>query len=418
MTIKRINIKAIYKSFLVLVVLASTTWGQLSESLTNQIKANSYPLTVSNGNLSGSGMDLLIKASSDAQFFVIGEEHNVKEVPEITSMLFSALHNRYGYNYLALEQDPLSCLLASRQPFLGNAQTLFDYSKKYPQSFTFNTDEELRMIAETGRTSSAKTDRIWGLDQMFGGLHVLERLIEYAPNKDARERTLKLIEHARKYDSTRFKEGIDQYMLGGVQKPDDFYKLGEIYQPKKGSEAEFLINQLLISARIYQHYYDGTKEKIPGYFENGREREENMKDLFMMHYRNAQAKGDKMPKVLMKLGYWHTIRGIYKANVPTLGNFVSDFARINGMKSFHLAVFINNPPGGFRALPETSAFTALAESAPLDSWTIIDFRPLRDYAQAGKFKGIKYELYQAIFAFDAAIIIGGGRQGSHEFTPQ
>jgi hypothetical protein len=273
------------------------------------------------------------------------------------------------------------------------------------------------MIADAGKISGAKTDRIWGLDQLFGVLHVLERLINFAPDKEARDRTLKLIEHARKFDSTRF-TGDDDHYIGRVTKPDDFYKLAEIYRPKKDSEAAFLIDQLLLSARVYRHFYDGTQNKIPGYFENGREREENMKDLFLMNYRRAEAKGDKLPKVLMKLGYWHTIRGIFRANVPTLGNFVSEFAKANSMKSFHLAVFINNQPGGFRALADASAFKPMVDLTPVDSWTIIDFRPLRDYLHAGKLKGIKYDLYQAIFAFDAALIMGGAGAGSHIFTPQ
>lgn len=111
------------------------------------------------------------------------------------------------------------------------------------------------------------------------------------------------------------------------------------------------------------------------------------------------------------------LRGIYKANVPTLGNFVSELAESNGMKSFQLAIFINNKPDGFRALPDTLAFKAMVELTPVDAWTIIDFRLLRDYAHTGKLKGIKYDLYQAIFAFDAALVIGGASLGTNVYTP-
>src|SRR4051812_6213039 len=95
---------AFLRVLLVLLIFTSASSAQ-GEDFEKLVKANSYPLTVSNGNLAGGGMDFLMKAAGDAQFFVIGEEHVVKEVPEITTMLFSALHNRYGYNYLALEQD-------------------------------------------------------------------------------------------------------------------------------------------------------------------------------------------------------------------------------------------------------------------------------------------------------------------------
>lgn len=74
--------------------------------------------------------------------------------------------------------------------------------------------------------------------------------------------------------------------------------------------------------------------KDPTAYENSREREHSMKRVFMERYREAQEAGDHLPRVIAKMGHWHLFRGIYRGNVPTFGNFLSEFAISNGMDSF------------------------------------------------------------------------------------
>jgi erythromycin esterase-like protein len=114
------------------------------------LKPNSYELTVTDGKLSGAGSDFLMEASSNAQFFALGEPHNAKQVPEITSMLFQALHERRGFNYLALEQDPVVTQMVSAKSVVGKRDYVVSLANQYPNAFTFTTDQELEMIAEAG----------------------------------------------------------------------------------------------------------------------------------------------------------------------------------------------------------------------------------------------------------------------------
>ncbi len=386
---------------------------EAAPGLTELLRANARTLAEADGRLTGDGFDFLMKAAADAQFFGIGEEHNVRQIPEITARLFEALHRRHGFNYLALEQDPLACRQASAPAARGNLDAVVALAKKYPNAFTFDTDQELGMIARAGAVSAGKADPVWGLDQAFGALHVLEQLLEEAPNGDVRERTRKLAEAARKEDSVRFRPG--HHYMAEVDKPDDFWRLEELYRAAPNPEARFLAEQLVLSARVYRNFKRGREGKVPGAFESGREREENMKDLFLRAYRRAQAAGEAQPRVLLKFGHWHMYRGRYLAYVPTLGNFVGEFARANGMKSFHLAVYANNPPGSFRGVPKDSWLKTLADVAPEGKWTVIDLRPLRDYWYAGKIK-LPAELREVIFGFDAALMIGGAKPGTHALT--
>lgn len=380
-----------------------------SALLARLLEENRYVLTMKDGVLSGPGAEFLLKAAAQTQFFAIGEEHNVAEIPQFTTALFRALHERHGYNYLALEQDPVTCRSISQRPARGSLDAVSEWARRYPNGFTFHTDQELEMIATAGRISTARFDPVWGLDQVFGVLHVLEMLLPAAPSEEARESTRKLIEQARKDDSVRFTGG-HHYMADG-EKPPGFFELERIYHPAKNSEAEFEIRQLLLSNEIYSLYHAGVAGKIPGFFENGIVRENNMRMLFSANYRKAQASAESLPKVVLKFGHWHLYRGFFKADVPTLGNFVSELATSNGLNSFQLYTMVQNPPGGFRAVGGISWVKPLADAAARNEWTVVDLRPLRSYVHAGKIT-VEPELRQVLFGFDAAILLGGAKAGT------
>ncbi|MEZ5427961.1 MAG: DinB family protein [Pyrinomonadaceae bacterium] len=110
-------------------------------SLTDLLKQHSYELKLENGDLSGSGRDFLISAAQGTQFFTIGEPHNTKEVPEITALIYKLLHEKYGYNYIALEQDPITARMISARSVVGKRDYVIQTAKKYPNAFTFNLEE-------------------------------------------------------------------------------------------------------------------------------------------------------------------------------------------------------------------------------------------------------------------------------------
>lgn len=376
------------------------------------LRANAYDITVTNGNLSGKGFELLMKAAASSQFFALGEPHHAKEVPEIAAMLFKALNKQHGFNYLALEQDPVMTRMVSAPTTVGKRDYVISLARKYPNAFIFITDQELEMISQAGNISKGKGRIIWGLDQVFGGIHVLDRLSNFAPNEDVRRRTQKLIEVLRKNEAERL-EKLDRYTMADIGEMTEFKKLISEYKPKKNSEAEFLISQMLLSAQIYKNNIMAGKGELTGFISNY-EREENMKWLFMLEYRKAQAAGESLPKVLLKFGHYHSIRGRNWSNVLSLGNFVSEFAKSNDMDSFHLAIYINNASGDYGVLASDADYKPFADVAPTDKWTVIDLRPLQKYVHTGKLTGLTPELRRVIFGFDAALIIGGGSLGTYK----
>ena len=199
---------------------------------------------------------------------------------------------------------------------------------------------------------------------------------------------------------------LDWYQLPTAVN-EDVSDLPALFRPSSGSETEYLINALQRTNRIY-HNFQLSRKGLPTGYENGREREESMKLRFMEQYRTAQAAGDTMPRVLAKLGHWHTLRGFYRANVPTFGNFLSEFAISNGMKSFSLSTYVVESSESWRNSGDV--LKAVAKTTP---FTVVDFRPLRPFAHQGSIADLNESWKRLLFQTDAALIIRGGTTGAY-----
>src|SRR5215471_2129531 len=373
------------------------------------LQANRYGLSLEAGKLAGSGAAFLVAEGGKAQFVAIGEEHNVAEIPRLTAALFVELHANSGYDYFADEQDVWMCSEISKPPFLGREQEIRRLRARYRNAFTFEGDEEVAMLADVGRTSSGKAERIWGLDQVFGALHVLERLDAIAADEAVRRRIHALIDFARPYESGRFLPG-KRLMSEVPELPEDLTSISKWYRSRAADSTEgaFLAGQLDKSLRIYANWRHAAIEKQPTGYESNREREENMKDLFLRRYREAERLDARKPKVVLKFGHWHLYRGQSPGSVFTLGNFVSDFAKANGSSSFAVAIYLDDGPGSKRDLGKWAPWAKpLLEAELPDGSTVFDLRPLRPDAHAKRLGAVPPELWRLLFGFDALIILKG-----------
>lgn len=378
-------------------------------------RRNSYAIDLENGALSGPGAAFLEAAAEHSQFFVLGEQHRSREIPDFTGALFTALHRRHGYNHLALEQDPLAVRSASEPPLAGHLLRVAGYSRRYANAFTFDTDQELALIASAGAIRT-KGRAVWGLDQMFGATHVLDRLARIAPSAGIRARTKALADQIRPLESERRKES-GAFMLPDVEKSRAFLELPAFYPHPRGSEADFLIGQLFKSLEIYRNWWLAVRKGQPTRWAQSFDREENMKELFMIEYRSARRAGEAAPKVLAKLGHYHAIRGENWSELPSLGDFLAQLAKAGGSTSFHLALWNNNDvPGDFQVLADDPDYGALFRAVSPREWRVVDFVPLRGRAYAGDLPGLTAQLRKIIFGFDAALLIGSGRGATYALT--
>jgi hypothetical protein len=375
-------------------------------SLDSLLRANSFELSIEGDRLTGPGLELISAAARDAQFVAIAEEHNLRELNLLASRLFEEL-STHGFRYVALEQGSVIASWLGSPDRRGDIDAIAELVGRYPHAPTFATDEELEMIATVGHVSRASVNPIWGVDQELGALHILERLAQLAPSSEARRRVEDLAEEARKYELDRAGE---THYLAQVATPEDFSDLAEFFQAEAGSEAAWLIEALLRTNRIYYNYAL-SRRGLPTAYENGREREESMKLQFMELYRRAQSAGDTLPRVLAKLGHWHLFRGIYRANVTTFGNFLSEFALSNGMAMFVLTTYVVESPETWR-----NTGGPLVDVAGQGRFTVVDFRPLRPYAHQNMIAELSEGFRRRLFQADAALIIRGGRTGGYSIV--
>jgi hypothetical protein len=381
------------------------------KALAEALKQNSYAISLQGGTLTGPGMQFIARSTASAQFVLFGEEHNVKEFPEFLTALFAFLHQNQQFNYLALESDPVSAHLASIPPLRGDATALATYIRKYPNALTFRTDEELRMFADIGRTSTGRADPIWGLDQSFGVLHALDRL-ETLSGFHATPKFEELHKQAEQQDSTRMRDTQSHYMYN--VKLADLEELRRQVGAPDGSEAKFILDNLVSSSEIYG-YYRRSQAGEPTRYSNGFVREEQMKHLFLREYRAAEAQGEVSPKVLVKMGHWHVFRGLGPSHLQTLGDFVTEFATANGADAFSVGVYLR---GAWRDVKTQQGLEPIALATDPTTWTIIDFRSLRPAVTAGQFGALNPNLLAHIYGFDAALVLGGASPGGDSLFTQ
>ena len=376
------------------------------KAVAETMRQNSSTLSLKDSTLRGPGMDFLTRSTANAQFVLFGEEHNVKEFPPFLTAFFAYLHQQRGFNYLAVESDPISAHVASLPPLRGNTEALAGYATKYPNAFTFLTDQEVQMFADVSRLSRGRADPSWGLDQSFGVLHALDRL-SALPGFHSSPKFAELHQQAGQSDLTR--PGGDYRDFMETVKLAELQELRRQMNAPEGSEASFILDNLVSSSQIYGHYREGE------FYDNGFEREEQMKNLFLRGYRAAEAKGEPQPKVLLKLGHWHMYRGQGPSRLQTLGNFVTEFATANGSEAFVIGVYLRGP---WRDVANRKGLEPLAMATDPGAWTLIDFRPLRQAAAAGQFGALNPNLLREIYGFDAALVFGPASAGTDTLVPR
>ncbi len=402
-------IRAARWGVLVWFTVCADAWPGLAQesTLVDLLAANSHPLAVENGELAGPGAEVLLDAAVNAQFFLIAEEHNVGELNLIAEALFRALSEDRGFQYVALEQGSVIASWFGDRERRGNLEAIHDLVRRYPHAPTFATDSELTFIASVGRLSTAQSSPIWGIDQELGALHLLERLAELAPSEAAKARAVELASEARPHERNR--RGEVHYLVD-VATPDDFLGLFELFADGP-TEARTLIAALARTSRIYNDWARGARGGEPTAYRSGADRELSMKQRFIERYEAARAAGDPRPRVLVKAGHWHVFRGIYRAAVPTFGNFLSEFAISHGMESFVLSTYVTHSPEEWR-----NTRGPLATVVPEGVTAVVDFRPLRGPAHQNAIADLDDEFKATLFRADAALVISGGRTGPSTVT--
>lgn len=400
---------------LLAAVLAALAAAPLAaqDSLTALLRANAHVMQAEpDGRLSGPGAELLVAAGRDAQFFLIGEEHGVAEVPRVTAGLFRELAPA-GYRHLAIETGEMLASALNRQVLADTTGAAYAgfLRDHFPGAPFYSWREDAALLREAVRAAGGRDDVLWGLDyDIVADRYALRRLRELAPNDRARalaDSVIAVADTALARALATPNPGL-LMMFGG---PDDVYApLRQAYAPQPGSEADRILRLMEDTRRVNGYWARGQ-----GYRSNEERARLNKRQL-MRYLDEATARDGRMPKVMMKFGSSHMVRGRSFTQVFDLGTLASELADVNGSRSF--GVLMLGGAGTSHAVVDPRVFRSMEvpvevpawaqpfyDAADPRRWTVIDLRPLR--ARIPRLGALPDQTRQVLYGFDAVVILSG-----------
>jgi hypothetical protein len=384
-------------------------------SFLNALQRNRLAITMGD-QPAGSGWEWLVREAKSARFTLIGEEHGVAETAQFSTALFNALRGS-GYDRMAIELSPAMAEIVEAAGRRDGLKGVVDVLNS-PGAFTFyNMREEAQFVADVLKRAPKNERVLWGLDrEIFSDRYLISKLEPKVP-KTAREAFTRLKTASTKAWA-RFEE---------TKNPDDMFILAEepalvsalqAAWPNTDRESETIMRTLEGSLVIE------TAERTGGrwpYFETrSRWMRNNFADLIRAD------RGRKVaPKILMKFGYSHMIRGANYLNIFDIGAMADEVAALSGEQAFHILVLPS--PGSRQAVPGPNRsfgsvltdnyddfqagegrLTRVLPNANATGHEVIDLRALRPLAMRG-LESWNPDVVKTIYGYDAAVIWKGAK---------
>lgn len=394
-------------------------------SFVKVLRSSSAPFTIVNGHLSGEGGDLLTQMTRENQFILVGEDHGIRELPEFVSALFAAARPA-GYSHIAVEIGPITARRLENMMRKADAQQEVNAFLGRYTAFTlpfYFWKEEAQMLESIVKSVPGKRGVVWGLDQEFimSPTYMFERLAELAPSKKARALATQVAATSAREDSVMLKTGNPTTVWMVTSSDADLAHLKSAFSAKPGTEAEEIIRELSTSRDIYRMFNAGTN------YESNQKRDDLMKRHFLNAYNTAKARGEAMPKAIIKLGANHVFRGPSTTDTYEIGSFIPEFTATTGGKSSGILVVVAKGtwnayrPFGSDESDKTQKYDPMTTSeyavfdiksilgaASTTDWTYIDLRPARAMVADGHLKGLTPKSRRLLTSFDAVVVIPEG----------
>ena len=382
--------------------------------LLEALQRNRLPLTMTDGQPGGRGWDWLVQQAREATFTLIGEEHGVAETAQFATALFKALRPA-GYTRVAIELSPViaeDIETAARRNGLQGILKFFSGPDTWSPMYM---KEEAQFIAAVIDAAPKGERVLWGLDrEIFSDRYLITRLEARVPQR-ARQAFNRLRDASTsawaRYAQTR--------------NPDDLFLLAEdpalvsalrAVWPNPDRESDAIMRTLEESLAIE------TAERTGGAWPYMQRRVQWMRSNLAQRLK-ADEKNGSPPKVMMKFGYNHAIRGANYVNTYDVGAMTDAIATMSGGSAFHVIVLpgpgsrqaVLGPNRSFNSVSsdEMDDFRAgdqrITRVLPNTSATgheVIDLRAVRSRAMRG-LESWNADVVRTIHGFDAAVIWKG-----------
>jgi hypothetical protein len=378
--------------------------------LLTAMQQNRLPLEMAE-TPAGAGWDWLMQEARRSRFTLIGEEQGVAETARFATAVFQALRGS-GYSHVAVGLSPAIAndveTAARLNGYRGVAELLTN-----PNVFTFsNTREDAQFLADVVKAGPKDGRVLWGLDrEIFSDRYLISRLETRIP---ARARpAFDRLKQASANAWTRYRQ---------TRNPDDMFLLAEDPSlvtairstwPSPDRESDAILTTLEGSLSIE------TVERTGGRWPYFQRRAEWMRGNLATRL-NEERDRKARPRVLMKFGYNHMVRGANFVNTFDLGTMADEAAALSGESAFHIIVL---PGAGSRqaVFGQGRSFNSVASEGVDDlgagdgrltrmllnpnaaGHEVIDLRRLRQFAIRG-LESWNPDVVKTIHGFDAAVV--------------
>ena len=382
------------------------TPGSPQAGLLDALQKNRLPITMDDGP-KGPGWDWLVQEARDARFTLIGEEHGVRETAQLSAALFNALRSS-GYSRMAIELSPIIAQDIEAAARRSGLQGILDFFAAPDTWSPMYLREEAQFLASVINSAPRNRRVLWGFDrEIFSDRYLISRLEPRVPQR------------AKEY-FTRLKEASTN--AWAQQQPFVFSQGPAVVSavraawPNPDRDSDTILRTLEESMAI---------NAVAGAWASSDRRAQWMRNNLAALLREE---GGGSPRVMLKFGYNHMIRGANYVNIFDVGSMTDEVAAMSGGRAFHILVLPG--PGSRQAVlgpgrtfvsvssDEFDEFragdqrlTRVLSKANATGHEVIDLRALRPLAMRG-LESWNADVVRTITGYDAAVIWKGAQASS------
>lgn len=351
--------------------------------LTEAAREHRSRLDFDGETFSGPALDRLLAAARDAQFLLVGEEHGIAENPKLVAQLFAALVVD-GYEKLVIEISPPMADILDVTIENGGIEGLRDlYATPGGEPAFFGMQEEAELLAAARASLPDAAEVLWGVDYEVASDRPLLRQLRDMDRPANSNAPLEALIAASNTTWAQYEEtGNPQFIFSFSGDPALVSAVREAW-PDPGNKAIRILDTLQSTLEINQSWIQGR-----GWDSNAR-RATALRSNFLRHWQQAKQNGNT-PKVVIKLGANHIVRGLNMTGMFDLGTLLPEIAAIEGSRSFSVLVLpgtqsmvavLNPTSWAYEPKPAKDQYAegleALTNATHEDAFTLIDLAALR-----------------------------------------
>jgi len=381
------------------------------------LQGNRLPLTMSDGP-AGRGWDWLVQEARDARFTLIGEEHGVAETAQFSAGLFNALRGS-GYSRMAIELSPIIAQDIEAAARRNGLQGIADFCAAPDTWSPMYLREEAQFLAAVINAAPRSERVLWGLDrELFSDRYLISK-IEAGVPRSARESFTRLKEASTNAWARHQQNPSPENLFIFSQDPAVVSAVRAAW-PHPDRESDTILRTLEESLAINAVARTGTAWASS-------ERRAQWKRNNLAE-RLREERRESPPKVMLKFGYNHMIRGANYVNIFDVGAMTDEVAALSGGRAFHIIVLpgpgsrqaVLGPGRSFVSVSSdefdefqagNQRLTRVLSNANATGHEVIDLRALRPLAMRG-LEGWNPDVVRTIHGYDAAVIWKGARASS------